>query len=304
MVRNSSVSSSFPNKEEAAQLWFKIILIDEGDLKMSMEIIKELSGKNTALFRRLLFGYLRGCRADCFVKEFKKYIHLSPHSDIATQCLVEMEGNSSREKVACKIANFLIKQGFSPHSVGRKVSSALNKIFDCLPREMKVKVIKHWISSGKLYIMRYYVYNKPLWEFGDDIVSMVWNVAERDNALNLLGYTMAKDYPLKHLYKWQHLLQTHPKIDHEDIKLWRLFFKKEKLTNEDWKWLEKNMPLSYIDLAAKRKYPVSDSYCKRVFDSYQTSDIYDIESADHRNMLISCFSRMHKWSLLKSILRE
>ena len=271
---------------------------------MSMGIIEKLSGGDTVLFRRLLFGYLRGCKEDCFVKEFKKYTCRSPHNEIATQCLIEMEDNISREKVACEVANFLIEQGFSPHNVGRKISAALNKIFDCLTKKMKMKVINHWISSGKPYVMRYYVYTKPLWDFGDDIINMVWDIADRSDALNLLGHTMAKEYPLKHLSQWQHLLQTHPKIDKEDIKLWRLFARKDKLTNEDWMWLKKNMPLSYIDLAAKRKHHVSDSYCKSVFDSYCTYDLYDIGSEDSKNMMISSFSRMHKWDLLKSILQE
>jgi hypothetical protein len=192
----------------------------------------------------------------------------------------------------------------------QRLAFYLNKLFDFCSQSCQRLIATTLLRSEKRSC-RKYVYSKRLEDVDGDLAELAWNRA-KGNADDERYFIHTAAYHYSNKFIERHFRELTGASGAEEYQLRKLFSRKEYIENQEWEWLEKNLPVTFVYLAALRGHTLSDEQCINLYRTARmTEEAKDswhfpegVPAHGYNGLLLWCFARMNKWSVVRSLLAD
>jgi hypothetical protein len=276
--------------------------------------IKKISGNDEELLKCLSFGYLRSLDEDQLIELLFQYQYQNPYFDWIFRCYLELE---NCKKVEIISDHFMIEfERQVGYKKRRTIGSFLNQLYYKCNRHYKIKIINKFLSSGKRYL-RKYAYQKPINKFSLKVLNSTYEILLiHPEEISFFAHAVAYEYD-DPIFVENNIYNLINFFEIEEYLLRRLFLIKPNLSKDDWRWLKSKCPNSFLYLAAKRGYHISDKDCIKICApiikaNYENSKIFSlpdipsytlpsIELPDN-NLIYWCLAKLGKWKVINDLI--
>src|ERR1700730_10641676 len=163
-------------------------------------------------------------------------------------------------------------------------------------------------KSGEKRSCRKYAYSKKLEDVGEDLAELAWDRAKgkTDDERSFI-HTAAYHYSDSFIERPFRELSAASGA--EGYQLRKLFSRKGYIETQEWLWLESNLPITFVYLAALRGHTLSDEQCISLYRTARMAEVAKdswrlpedvLAHGGYNGLLLWCFARMNKWSVVRS----
>jgi len=276
---------------------------------MDISSIRMLVGEaNPDLFKALTFGHLRGLQDGELYELIHEHTFEIPLGTWIFRCFLD----KARDALKDKLARELVESFERPqdYKAVQRLAFYLNKLFDFCSQPCQRLIATTLLRSEKRSC-RKYAYSKRLEDVGEDLAELAWDRAKgkTDDERSFI-HTAAYHYSDSFIER--HFRELTAASGAEEYQLRKLFSRKRYIETQEWLWLESNLPITFVYLAALRGHTLSDEQCISLYRTARMAEVAknswrfpeDVLAHGYNGLLLWCFARMNKWSVVRSLLAD
>ncbi len=229
---------------------------------MNFEFINKITdGKTPELFRSLINGHIRSLTDEQIVTLIKDHALDKRYSTFIFRRVKEINNRELLDNLAQYFLSRYTES--SSYKEKRRFPHYLNGISMECSLPIQKEIFGFFLNSGKRYLRKYAYANPNLSTLG--LFELAWQlVNENYTEATYLIHTIAYYYNDEFLLNYFKKVIAH--IGIKDYQIRCLFKRHPNLTEEDWLWLKRHRPHSFLYVAAIKNYAISNDDCMEVYN--------------------------------------
>ena len=263
---------------------------------------------NRDLFKTLTFGHLRGLQDGELYELIHEHTFEIPLGTWILRCFLDKACVELKDTLARELVGSF--QHAHNHKSVQRLAFYLNKLFDLCSQPCQRLIATTLLRSEKRSC-RKYAYSKRLEDVGEDLAELAWERAKgKTDDERPFIHTAAYHYSDSFIER--HFRELTAASGAEEYQLRKLFSRKRYIETQEWLWLESNLPITFVYLAALRGHTLSDEQCISLYRTARMAEVAkdswrfpeDVLAHGYNGLLLWCFARMNKWSVVRSLLAD